>query len=145
MTLMKYVFLIVTMSAFISCSDDDRIDNPFLPNVAVNFVVNLNLPQFGNLEFPGSSVVVNSDGIGVKGIIIYNVNGSLFTASELSDPNHAPNTCSSQTVDGIIATCNCEDGNSYNIVTGQPISGNGQYGLKAYRIEKQGNTLIITN
>lgn len=146
MTLVKkLVFFILLLGTIISCSDDDRVDNPFLPNVPVNFQANLNLPQFGDLEFPGSTVIVEADGIGIRGLIIHNVNNELFTAFELSDPNHTPNSCSSQSVEGIIATCKCEDGNSYNIVTGQPNSGDGQFGLKAYRIQKQGNSLIITN
>jgi len=145
MTVKRSISLLLLLSFFINCESDDRIENPFLPNVGVNFTVNLNLPQFSSLEFPGSTEIINIDGVGIKGVIVHNVNGDLFTAYELSDPNHVPNSCSAQTVSGIISTCGCEDKNSYNIITGQPSSGDLQYGLKAYRIVKQGNTLIITN
>lgn len=145
MRVSKYLFLIILVSCLAGCSSDERIDNPFLPNVAVNFTANLNLPQFSNLEFPGSTVVVQTDGIGIKGIIIHNVNGSLFTAFELSDPNHSPNECSSQSVEGIVASCNCLDGNSYDIITGQPQSSELPYGLKPYRAELQGSSIFISN
>lgn len=141
----KFILIIVFLGFLVSCSSDDRVENPFLPNVSVNFEANLNLPQFGDLEFSGNSVAVEIDGIGVRGLIIYNVNGTNFNAFELSDPNHTPNTCSSQTVNGSVSTCKCDDGNKYDLNTGLPISGGGEYALKRYRVQKQGNSLIITN
>jgi hypothetical protein len=50
------------------------------------------------------------------------------------------------TISGIEATCPCtDDNNKYNIITGQPISGNGQYGLKAYRAERVGAIVRVSN
>lgn len=143
---MKFLKIyVIILGICISCDSDDRVDNPFLPNLNVNFTANLNLPQFDKLEFPGETVIVASESIGIKGLILHNVNGELFTAFELSDPNHTPNACSSQTVEGTIATCNCEEGNQYYVNTGLPLTEDLEYGLKPYKITKQGNNLIISN
>ena len=49
------------------------------------------------------------------------------------------------TVEGVVATCNCEDENSYNIITGELLEGEGQYSMKPYRIERRGNTIEVYN
>ena len=37
---------------------------------------------------------------------------------ELSDPNHPIQHCSTLTVDGVIATCSCDDGNAIILLNG---------------------------
>lgn len=140
------IYFTLIILACISCSDDDRVENPFLTDIQVNFTANLDLPQFNTLKFDNNTVIVDSDGIGIRGILIHRVTEDLFLAYELSDPNHTPNDCSALIIEGNTAKCPCEeDDNEYNIITGQPVSGDGQYGLKAYRIEKRGNSLVISN
>ena len=144
MKLITYFITVVLIC--ISCSDDDRVDNPFLVDIQVNFTANLDLPQFDSLNFDNNTVIVDTDGVGIQGIIIHRVTEDLFLAYERSDPNRVPSECSALIVEGVTAISPCEDDdNSYSIITGQPLSGGGQYGLKAYRIEKNDNLLIITN
>lgn len=143
---MKKVQLYLLISLFFTaCSADDnnRINNPNLPDINFRVQLNLDLPEYNNLQFPGNSYSTYNNG--VKGIVIYNINNSQYTAFELSDPNHPPNDCSAMEVDGIIARCNCEDANEYNIVTGELSKGEGQYTLKPYRIERRGNTIEVFN
>lgn len=129
---------------FACSSDDSRNNNPFLVDLGFQIDLNTNLPQYGNLNFPGNSVIVPN--VGLRGLVVYNFNNSQYVAYELSDPNHSPNNCSQMTINGIEATCPCPDDiNKYNIITGQPIEGNGQYGLKAYRVERNGATIRISN
>ena len=129
-----------------SCKDDDQIENPFLPDITVDLRLNLNLPQYSKLKFPGNSEVVDTEGIGIRGIVVYSINETLFTAYDLSDPNHSPNSCSKQIIEGTTVTCPCDDDdNSYTIISGQPLTGGGSYGLKAYRVRLEGNTLFISN
>lgn len=128
-----------------SCTPDDDIrnDNPNLVDLRFAFQIDLNLPQYNQLNFPGNSVVTYN--YGINGIVIYNVNNSLYTAFELTDPNHIPRDCSVLAVEGTEATCNCNDGNVYTVITGQQIAGQGQYPLKPYRIIRSGNILEISN
>ncbi len=143
---MKNSIFLLQIFLILSCSSDDRSDNnQFLPPSSINYQINLNLPQFNPLKFPGNHLIDRTENGSIKGIIIYNIDDSQYSAFELSDPNHSPNDCSTQTVEGITSTCECDDGNSYNIVTGQQTSGEGQFGLRRYNIRRDGNTLFITN
>jgi len=115
----KRYFYIIMVFIFTSCSnnDDGLRDNPFLPNFEFNT---------GNL--------INTAG------------GNNYSAFELSDPNHALNNCSPLTVEGIIATSSCDNGNSYDILTGLGREGStGEYALKRYFTEVSGNIIRVFN
>lgn len=138
-----YILLFIVLG-LVSCEPDDDIrNNPYLNEVSFRLDINLNLPEYNNLNFPGNSYTSYNHGI--NGVVIYNINNTQYTAFELSDPNHPLTTCSRLTVQGIIATCTCGDGNSYNILTGELSSGTGQYSLKPYRIRKSGNIIEVYN
>ncbi|MEW7281007.1 hypothetical protein ABW636_20630 [Aquimarina sp. 2201CG1-2-11] len=144
----KIVFLMVTL-LMISCKNDDdnRDQNPFLPPSAIgSYQINLNLPQFNPLKFPSGFVEDTSDNGSIRGIGIFNANDTQYIAFELSDPNLTPSACSRLSVEGFIASCNCDGcDNEYDILTGQPTKGGGQYGLRFYNIRREGNVLIITD
>lgn len=144
---MRYLLYLILIAVLplTSCEDDDRrYNNPNLIDLNFQVEVNLNLPQYSQLQFVGNSATLSS--FGIKGIVIHNVNGNQFTAFELSDPNHPPSSCSKMTISGIEASCPCAtDDNRYSILTGQPLSGNGEYGMKPYRLERDGNILLISN
>jgi len=145
---MKKILFLVSFALIISCSGDDDQNNPFLPNVSVNFQINLNLPQFNNLKFPGGILVDRTDGRGIKGVIIYNQDDRQFFAYELNDPNVSPSlACSTLTVEGTRASSTC-DGNErvYEIASlGQLVQGEGEFPLLQYRIRRDGNVLTISN
>lgn len=141
------IFLISVL--FMACSGDDDANacfNNTIPNVPVNLEINTNLPQFNNLQFPGNNVILEN--FGVNGIVVNNVNGSLFTAFELTDPNRNFSSCSKLVITGVEASNSCDDDNNrYNIITGQQVAGTGGCGLRPYRINISGggSILLITN
>jgi len=141
----KIIFLLLFIIVLACKSDDEQInDNPNLFIPVVNLNLNLNLPEYNPLKFPGSSLIINSQG--VKGIVIYNVNNDLYTAFDLSDPNHLPSQCSKMTIEGIIATCPCtNDTNSYNIVTGLHADDETKYPMQQYRAERNGDNVRVYN
>ncbi len=142
----KIVLIIVVLLTTISCdSDDSRTSNPNLIPPSFNIEVNLDLPQFNSLKFPGNSEIITTQGVGVKGIVIYNVDNTQYTAFELSDPNIAVSSCSALEINGLNAESNCGNDNVYNIVTGQQTEGEGGYPLLRYRINRQGNILFVSN
>ncbi|HPF95950.1 MAG: hypothetical protein R2802_07020 [Flavobacteriaceae bacterium] len=146
---MKYRFLsILLLTLIFSCSnsDDGRVKNPYLPDYGFDTLgqINMSLPEYNGLQFPGGSVVIH--GFSINGFVIYHINGDQYTCFEITDPNHNVNSCSALTVNGIFATCGCADENTYDIVTGLPADGTeGEYALKAYRIEVNGNILRVYN
>ena len=137
-----YLFLIIFITSCSSNSVDDK-NCRFLLNVGVNVSVNMSLPQYSQLQFISNSVYVPN--AGNAGIIVTNT-GSGYLAWDASDPNHTPSSCSTLTVSGLNATCGCGDENTYSLVTGQALGdGNLQCSLKNYRVEKNGNVLLIYN
>ncbi|MBP2831370.1 hypothetical protein J8281_04140 [Aquimarina sp. U1-2] len=145
---MKKIVFLICISLIFSCNSDDGPNNPFLPSVSVNFQVNLNLPQYNRLEFPGGIEVERTAGRGLKGVILYNQDGTQFFAYELSDPNLDPSlACSTLTVEGSRASSNCNGNeNIYEITSfGQQIQGEGGFALLQYRIRRDGNILTVTN
>lgn len=145
---MKNKFLLLIIGFIVlSCSkSDDKLDrNPFLTDPLVNLNLNLNLPEYNPLKFPGSSIIV---GQGIKGIVVFCVSETQYFAFDLSDPNHPPSECSRMEVNGPIATCPCEnDDNEYNIVnfgrhTTEPDT---QYPMQQYRAQRNGNNISISN
>ena len=125
-----------------SSSDDNYRNNPNLPNVNFRFQLNLSFPEYNDLQFPGNSYANYNHG--VKGVVIYNINNSQYVAFELSDPNHPPSNCSGMTVNGVIASCGCDD-NKYNVITGELAEGEGQYTMKPYRVQRSGNVIEVFN
>lgn len=119
--------------------------NPYLTEPVVNLNLNLNLPEYNPLKFPGNAVIVSQ---GIKGIVVVCVSESQYFAYELSDPNHVPSNCSRMELDGFIATCPCpDDENEYNIMnfgrhTTEPDT---KYSMQSYRAERSGNTVSVSN
>lgn len=146
---MKYLFLsLLFFSILYSCSksDDGNNQNPYLPNYGFDTqgLINTSLPAYSNLLLPGNFYV--NYNFGINGFVLYHIGNGQYTCFELTDSNHTISTCSTLTVDDIFATCGCPDGNTYEIVTGQPTDGTeGQYTLKPYRIEVSGNIIRVYN
>ena len=141
----KWIATLMALAVLACKKDDGPADNnPNLIDPLVNINLNLNLPEYNPLKFPGNSVIIFQQGI--KGVVVYNVNNELYTAFELSDPNHVPSSCSRMTVDGIIATCPCTtDSNEYDIVTGQHKTNQSLFPLQRYRAERTGDNVVVTN
>jgi len=147
MKTVTYITILALLLTTCSKSDDNQNRNPNIPDFQFDTgdLINTNLPQYSQLLFPGNHIIVNANGVGVNGIVLYS-SGSTYSAFELSDPNHQLNTCSQLTVESAIATCNCDDGNSYNIINGGQFEGTtGQYGLVPYGVEVIGNIIRVFN
>nr|WP_308991470.1 hypothetical protein [Mariniflexile sp. KMM 9835]MDQ8211028.1 hypothetical protein [Mariniflexile sp. KMM 9835] len=145
---MKSFFYIMCLVLLTTCSSDSNITkNPYLPNYQFNTgsLINTNLPEFSQLKFPGNFVILNSP-YGITGVVLYYAGGSNYNAFEITDPNHQISNCSKLSVEGVIATCNCEDGNSYDILNGIKREGTtGSYSLVRYRVEVSGSIIRVYN
>lgn len=142
---MKKTISYLLILTFFGCSKSNINDSncQFLLNVGVSTSINLNLPQYSQLQFVSNSVYVPN--AGNAGIIVTN-SGTGFLACDASDPNHTPSQCSALEINGLEGTCGCSDENTYSLITGQPLNDASlRCGLKAYRVEQNGNDLIITN
>lgn len=128
----------------LSCSTQGIETNPYLPPAPFNYQLNLRLPANNALNFAGGSRFIN--GIGINGVMVFNLNGNSFLAWEATCPNHTVQSCSSLKIDGVLAVCSCED-YQYSLATGQLLNATTKtpYSLLFYRIDKMGDALLISN
>ncbi len=145
---MKNLYFILCVSlCIISCDSDDNIDpncNFLLRNLDVTTTINLNLPQFSQLQFISNSVLI--PGIGNGGLIVSNT-GVAFMAWDAADPNRPLESCSRLSiVGGLTAVNSCEDENMYSLATGEALNDPSlQCTLINYRVQQEGSTLFISN
>ncbi|MDP2686376.1 MAG: hypothetical protein Q8O62_04085 [Aequorivita sp.] len=144
---MKKITLFLLIAAVtLSCSknDDKQERNPFLTDPAVSLNLNLNLPEYTPLKFPGNYIITSQ---GIKGIVVYCVSENQYLAFELTDPNHVPSSCSRMELTGVIASCPCaNDDNEYFITSGQHTTEpDTKYPMQQYNAQLNGNTVIISN
>lgn len=141
----KLLITSLLLTLFFSCgSDDNGNDNcRFLLNVGVATSINLNLPQYSQLQFVSNAAYVPNVGNG--GVIVFN-SGTGFMAWDAADPNHSPTSCSLLDIVGAEGVCNCSDENTYSLFTGQPL-GNPDLrcGLRNYPTQLNGSELFIGN
>ena len=142
---MKPILSLIFFLFLVSCSSNSNEDKAcnFLLDIGVNFTVDLSLPQYSQLNFAGNSVYVPNQGN--RGVVIATT-GADFFAWDAGDPNHASSACAVIAPSGLFGECGCDDGNRYNFITGSPDQNDGlRCSLRNYRIEKNGNTLLIFN
>ncbi|MDA9241804.1 hypothetical protein OAC93_00805 [Flavobacteriaceae bacterium] len=135
--------LIFSLILITSCSKNEINKNPYLQNISFEKTINLNLPQYDNLNYSGGSVYLSSGGI--KGLILFNFSNQIF-AWEASCPNQYPTSCSKMTINGVQSKCSCEN-YEYSLATGQLLSNSekNSYPMKLYFSEKNGNSVRISN
>lgn len=141
-----WIIVICWLISAISCSKNNIIRNPYVSDVPINYQVNLNLPQYDALRFVGGSAFIYQ--VGLKGVLLYNLNGQTFLAWEATCPNHIPRECSKLQLDVPLARCGCENF-EYNLVNGQLLNGdentNTAYPLINYQVEVFNSFLTIRN
>ena len=142
MNYMKHVLILIVI-LMCSCSKNEINRNPYLQNISFEKTINLNLPQYDDLNYNGGAVYLNSGGI--KGLILFNFSNQIF-AWEASCPNQYPSSCSTMKIDGVQTVCNCDD-YKYSLATGQLLSTSetNSYPMKLYFSEKNGNSVRISN
>lgn len=146
---MKRILGFILLISILACEKERTNRNPFLQEIGFRFDINLNLPLFSPLTNDGSSIYIANDQVGTRGAFVTNTGFEVFRVFEASCPNHAPNECSTMTLNGIVATCSCED-YEYSTITGQMLNrpDNGQrfFDMLEYRASFNGsNVVIISN
>jgi nitrite reductase/ring-hydroxylating ferredoxin subunit len=138
---MKYIVLIGFL-VLVSCSKTAVERNPFLIEKGFDQSINLALPAFNNLSYAGGSMYWPNGGI--RGLLLYNLNGNTIMAWEASCPNHEVKSCSTMQISGVTASCSCED-YQYSLATGQPLSEGATYSLLFYKVQQNGTAVRIYN
>jgi nitrite reductase/ring-hydroxylating ferredoxin subunit len=153
----KIGFFLITIALAITLSSCNK-KNDVIPDVYVNFTLNLNDPQFVNLSGFGGSVAVDSrtnnwglDAAGYdgNGIIICNGDPEFYAYDRTCPHDYVVNSLSIKVnidpTSSTFAICpKC--GTKYALtVGGTPASGIGRYPLKNYKTSLQGNLIKVWN
>lgn len=149
---MRHLCLLALFSVFFicgGCDDSDTDRNPYLLEPQFTIDINLNLPQYGSLNTPGSALYIGGNNVGIKGIIVYNQGFGTYLAWEASCPNHIPNGCSTMSVqDGVTAQCSCDD-YLYSLLNGVLLTemedGSKPYSMLNYRASVNGSIITVYN
>lgn len=142
---MKKIFLFVFLGILLNCDKDNTVqnNNPYLPNYSFTYTINTTLPQYSNLEFPSNGIYINTAGIGIRGVFVFNAGSGNYTAFDAACPNQPLTDCSTMTINGIEANCSCDNAN-YSLFTG--LASGKQYPMKQYRVEVvNASTLRVYN
>lgn len=138
---MKNFFVFLLLMSLLSC-DDSFENNDFLPNVPVNFTVNLNLSEGLNLQIPGGQETFL--GQGIRGVVIYRLNLDTFVAFDLACPHLELQSCSTMTVDALFMTCPC-DNERFQLTNGASEDGSVSESARFYTTRLSGNILTVNN
>jgi nitrite reductase/ring-hydroxylating ferredoxin subunit len=150
----KISFFLFTIALTISMDSCSKAKNDVIPDVYVNFTLDIYDPEFVSLTAIGSDTVdaqtnnlgSSAAGFGGNGIIVYN-GGDAFYAYDRTCPyDYAVNGLSVKVkINFTIASCpKC--GTTYSLpASGTPASGVGRYPLKNYLTSFDGRFLQVWN
>ncbi|WP_291969151.1 hypothetical protein [Lutibacter sp.] len=138
---MRKLFLLLPFIIFFSC--EKNVTNDILPNVSVNVTINIDLPQYIDLQTPTGWTEITG---GIKGILIQNtgIGNPPYKAYDRACPN---NDCATPMVfDGSLKMkCPC-DNSEYSIIDGSPQTSGNIHFAREYRVNVlNSSTLNITN
>jgi nitrite reductase/ring-hydroxylating ferredoxin subunit len=157
MPLSKIRFFLITAALILSVSSCNK-NNDVIPDVTVSFNLDLNDPEFVNLNAMGGSVTVNANtnnwghyaaGFDGNGIIIYAGVDEFMAYDRTCPHDYAVNGLSiAVKIDpqsSITAICP-ECGTTYALsANGTPASGIGRYPLKNYKTSFDGRFVYVRN
>lgn len=141
---MKNVFLFILISSLFSCKDDYVDGNTLLPNVTVNFTINLNLPEGIDLRTGGNYKIFPNKGI--RGVIVFNNGLENYTAFDLACPHIELQECSTMTFEQsqLSMKCPCDD-KEFSKIDGAPLDSSIRYAARNYSVVQNGDYLIVRN
>jgi nitrite reductase/ring-hydroxylating ferredoxin subunit len=143
MTFFKAGLFFTAVSSSFIISSCNKADNDVIPDVFVDFTIDLLDPEFVNLSVIGNSDTIDastnnwgykSAGYDGNGIIIYSGPDEYFAYDRTCPYDYAVNDLSVKVkIDFTVAVCpHC--GTKYSLSAyGTPISGTGKYPLKNYK------------
>lgn len=126
------------------CRDDD--ENERVPRIQTDFTVNLNLPDFIDLQNPGGWEYFLG---GSRGIIVYRVNNDEFVAFDRHCTYNVPQACRVFVDEnsGLTAADTICCGSVFDIFTGNAVVGPAEFPLQSFQTQynPNNNTLRVFN
>jgi nitrite reductase/ring-hydroxylating ferredoxin subunit len=146
------IFFSVVLLSGSSCDDNSPYDGEcYIPDIGVNQVINLNLPEYFHLQNIGEFTFLKG---GNRGIFLIHNYDDIFYALERTCPYKSDNECSQVLVDSNILRLRCgtqvdtgfvECCASKFLFDGRVVEGPSKCNLKFYQVTFQGSNLFINN
>jgi len=135
----KKIMLLVCIIVFVNCSDTTNLTNCLRsPNLST--VTDLNNPSLINAQTPGGFAELPG---GVKGILLFNKNGSDFVAFDRLCPK---NECNApMTFENRLLECSCHESKYSVDFGGAPQTEGFECPAIEYRVTKNGSAIRISN
>lgn len=150
---LKAAIIIVVTQVFMSACENEK--NDVIPDVYINFIMDLNDPEFLPLQGLGGSVYVSAStnnygpaaaGYDGNGIIVYCGPDSYYAYDRTCPHDFAVNGTSVRVnIDFMLAVCPVCSTKYALSAGGTPAEGIGQYPLKNYRTAFDGRFITVFN
>jgi nitrite reductase/ring-hydroxylating ferredoxin subunit len=149
----KIIIFLITVLTAVSLNSCKKSKYDVIPDVYVDFYINLNDPEFFDLNAPMNYKIItsktnnwgsNSGGYNDNGIIVYRLTDEFYAYDRTCPHDFAVNSKSIKlNIDGIYAVCP-ECGTTYALPSfGTPASGIGRYPLKNYKTSFNGQIVHV--
>lgn len=128
--------MLFTLLSFHSCNENHQV----VPNVYVDFSININDPEYTDLNVPGNSITVTG---GVNGIIIYRISQDEFAAYDRTCTHNVEENCRvvvDENINFVVDSMCC--GSKFLLLDGSVYEGEAIYPLKSYRTSFDGSTYL---
>ncbi|MBD3582293.1 Rieske (2Fe-2S) protein [Flavobacterium selenitireducens] len=138
---MKRFLILLLMPILFACDDEGfNNHNPYIPNQRFTVDINLSLPSYNDLNFPGNAAYV--PGYGARGIYVFCISPGNYNAFDAACPNQELSSCSTMVEQGISAICPCDDA-EYSFYSG--LAEGQRYRMKPYRVQVANGVIRVYN
>jgi nitrite reductase/ring-hydroxylating ferredoxin subunit len=132
----------LVLTAINGCKKDNVQST--IPNVTVDRIVSLSLPEFSALNGIGNSIILSGSNCGYKGIIVYRNSISDFYAYERACPFDPMDNAAILVVDsGLTNTVDRHCGSRFLLIDGGILNGPATAPMKSYRVDYDAGTQTL--
>lgn len=148
----KLIITVLLLAGILGACDDGGFGGrPYIPDEYIHRQLNLNTPEYSQLNHPGGYAYLDE---GHRGVIVYHNHNGTYSAFDRACTYHPDEKCAQVTVDSSALFFHCGSyntgkwkdccGSMYN-PDGTVLQGPAQYPLKRYHVTKDGGYLWIDN
>jgi len=135
----KKILLLACLTLFASCSDTTNLTNCLRsPNLSIT--TDLNNPSLINAQTPGGFAELPG---GIKGVLLFNKNGTDFVAFDKLCPKNECNV--PMTFENRLLTCSCHESKYSVDFGGGPQTDGFECPAIEYKVTKNGSAIRISN
>jgi nitrite reductase/ring-hydroxylating ferredoxin subunit len=152
MRIVAFIAIVMGFTILQSCKPDNPYTGDcFVPEISVNQTINMDLPQYFNLQNLGEYIFLDG---GNKGIFLVHNYDDIYYAVERTCTYQSDLECSTIHVDSLNLQLKCGEPSDTGFVQcctskylfdSRVVEGPSRCNLKTYRINRSGNVLYINN